>query len=177
MPAPNETRIPARLVPDEPLPPYTFVPGRHPHPTSDPGGHSYGLEPAAVEPIDPDGWRQSRTYLYGIDLFNAGYFWESHVQFESLWLAAGRRGSVAEFLKGLIKLAAAGVKHLEGRADGVQSHAGRAAELFRAVAQRQGDADRFLGLSLPALAELADRIRNEGWPNAGAVLRPRACRE
>src|SRR4051794_23916492 len=31
-----------RLLPDEPLPPYSFVPGRFPHPVRDPAGHSFG---------------------------------------------------------------------------------------------------------------------------------------
>ena len=31
-----------RLVSDEPLPPYSYVTGRFPHPTRDPSGHSFG---------------------------------------------------------------------------------------------------------------------------------------
>ena len=120
-----------RLVPDEPFPPYAFVPGRLPHPTSDPAGHSFGKEPAEPRKVDPERWHECRPYLYGIDLFNGGYYWESHVAWESLWMACGRKGVVADFLKGLIKLAAAGVKALEGKAEGVRSHAGRAAELWR----------------------------------------------
>jgi uncharacterized protein len=59
-----------RLAPDEPLPPCTFVPGRAPHPKSDPAGHSFGVEHAPVAPLDPEHWQESRLYLYGIDLFN-----------------------------------------------------------------------------------------------------------
>src|SRR6059058_753307 len=122
-----------RLVPDEPFPPYAFVPGRSPHPVSDPAGHSFGARPETPPRIEPDSWPTNRTYLYGIDLFNAGYFWEAHEAWESLWHVAGRRGRIADFLKGLIKLAAAGVKHREGKPPGVTSHAGRAAELWRAI--------------------------------------------
>ncbi len=32
----------------------------------------------------------------GVDLFNHGYYWESHEEWESLWHAAGRRGVVAD---------------------------------------------------------------------------------
>ena len=118
-----------RLIPDRPFPAYAFVPGRCPHPISDPAGHSFGASPAPSAPVKPEQWAANPTYLYGLDLFNAGYYWESHVEFESLWMACGRQGVVAAFLKGLIQLAAAGVKHGEGRPVGVKSHAGRAAEL------------------------------------------------
>jgi hypothetical protein len=57
-----------------------------------------------------------RAYLRGIDLFNFGYWWESHEAWEGLWRACGRRGPAADFLKGLIKLAAAGVKASTGTA-------------------------------------------------------------
>src|SRR5262245_31357021 len=97
-----------------------------PHPQSDPAGHSYGrhVTPSAV--IDDTDWDQSATYLHAIDLFNHGYYWEAHEAWESLWHACGRGGPVADLLKGLIKLAAAGVKVREGRPAGVASHARRA---------------------------------------------------
>src|SRR5436305_1775997 len=113
-----EARRAARLLPDEPLPPYAYVPGRFPHPTADPAGHSFAMEPVVPPKIEPGEWQQCRPYLYGIDLFNAGYFWEGHVAWESLWLACGRQGAVADFLKALIHLAAAGVKALESRPEG-----------------------------------------------------------
>ena len=65
-----------RLVPDEPLPPYSFVPGRSPHPISDPAGHSFGHRPQQPPELEPEQWATSKTYLFGIDLFNAGYYWE-----------------------------------------------------------------------------------------------------
>src|SRR3954452_20236915 len=95
---------PSRLVPDEPLPPYTFVPGRTPHPVSDPTGHSFGVTPHQPPELDPEQWAANRTYLFGIDLFNAGYYWEAHEQWEALWHACGRRGATATFLKALIQL-------------------------------------------------------------------------
>src|SRR5947209_2469534 len=75
-----------RLVPHRPFPPYSFVPGRFPHPTSDSTGHSFGVEPFLPTSLDPQHWGESETYLYGIDLFNGRYYWESHVAWESLWL-------------------------------------------------------------------------------------------
>jgi hypothetical protein len=142
-----------RFLPDIPFPPYSFVPGRSPHPVSDPAGHQYGIAPSSVEPIDPDNWQQSRDYLRAIDLFNHGFYWEAHEAWERLWHAAGRTGSLADFLKGLIKLAAAGVKVREGKPRGVANHAANAAALFLQV-----DGDRFLGLSPRDLAVSARQI-------------------
>ena len=78
-------------------------------------------------------------------------------------MAAGRKGADATALKGLIKLAAAGVKAREGNAAGVERHARRAAELFRAALSERCSARRQLpspwaGLHLPALAVVADAI-------------------
>jgi hypothetical protein len=162
-----------RFIPHRPLPRYAFVPNRTPHPVSDPAGHSFGIQPAVPTALDVASWPANQTYLYGIDLFNACYFWESHVEWESLWLASGRHGALADFLKGLIHLAAAGVKHLEGRLAGVKSHASRAAQLWRNVAQIVGpNAAGFLGLDLGRWIQVADTIGREGWPPAPIVLLP-----
>jgi len=111
-----------RYVPEEPLPPYTFVAGRFPHPTRDPTGHSYGRLLHQPECPDPNKWRDCRLYLWGIDLFNHGYYWEAHEVWESLWHACGRKGRTGEFLKALIRLAAGGVKAREGTLRGIQRH-------------------------------------------------------
>jgi predicted metal-dependent hydrolase len=97
--------------------------------------------------------------LYGVDLFNHGYYWEAHESWEGLWLACGRSGRTAWFLKGLIKLAAAGVKAREQNPRGLQRHARRAAELFRQTAHELGAQDiRFMGLSLTELIGFAGEI-------------------
>jgi hypothetical protein len=147
-----------RFVPDVLLPPYTFVPGQTPHPVRDPAGHMYGRSAEAPPPLDPSHWQASRAYLYGIDLFNHGYYWEAHEAWEGLWHRAGRQGLVADFLKGLIKLAAAGVKVREGVPRGVAAHPAGAAELFRRTAASLGDAaGQFAGLGLGELLDFAAR--------------------
>lgn len=115
---------------DRPLPSYAHTPGVTPHPVSDPEGHSHGEEASAAEPLDPTRWRENSDYCYGIDLFNGGFYWEAHEAWERVWIACGRRGESADFLKGLIKLAAAALKHREGRPKGVRRHASRALELL-----------------------------------------------
>jgi hypothetical protein len=161
-----------RLAADVPFPPYAFVPGQNPHPESDPAGHSFHKERVPAPPLDPQEWRASPVYLYGLDLFNAGFYWESHVEWESLWLAAGRTGLIADFLKGLIKLAAAGVKHREAKPSGVQGHACRAAELWRSVAGSLGQAATFCGFPLAQLIALAEAIGRTGWPARPPCLLP-----
>jgi hypothetical protein len=142
---------PPRLVPDAPFPPYTFVPGRTPHPFSDPAGHRHGGDAAPPAAPDPARWAECRPYLLGLDLFNHGYYWEAHEAWEALWRAAGRKGRAAAFLKGLIKLAAAGVKAREGKPEGVRGHARRARELFAGVAEELATEGRYFGLDLANL--------------------------
>ncbi len=140
-----------------PLPPYAYVPGGPwPHPTRSPDGHSWGQQHPVVDPISGDQWQTSPTYLRGIALFNAGFYWEAHESWESLWHAHGRRGPTAELLQGLIKLAAAGVKVREGRVAGVRTHAVGAAELFK---KSRAEAGPFqLGLDVDECAKQALNI-------------------
>ena len=166
-----------RLCPDRPLPPYSYVPGRQPHPISDPTGHSYGMHlisPAEVQQNPAasvnlvSGWRVSSDYLFGIDLFNHGFYWEAHETWEQVWIACGRSGREADFLKGLIKLAAAGVKVREGRPIGVQRHASRARELLQLVSEDMtgGLTAHMGGLDLNALCDAAEKIST----NANSIV-------
>jgi uncharacterized protein len=149
-----------RLAPGVPLPPYAFVPGSAlPHPTSDPAGHSFGKRGMATQPVGAHNWAACTPYLYALDLFNHGYYWEAHEEWEALWQACGRVGLTADFLKALIKLAAAGVKAREGKPAGVCSHARRAAELFQQVAGRIEPGQRhFLGLDPLELARVSQAL-------------------
>jgi uncharacterized protein len=147
---------PPRYSPRE-LPPYSYVTGQFPHPIRDAAGHSYGLPPETVEPIDESSWRTNATWLWAIDLFNHGFYWEAHEAWEGLWHAAGRRGATADFLKGLIKLAAAGVKHREGRPEGVRRHATRASALLSPSRGRN-----VFGVNVDLLLAAAERWKDRG---------------
>jgi len=145
------------------FPPYSYVPGHAPHPISDPAGHSYGATHSTAEPLQPASWQDSSEYVFGVDLFNHGYYWEAHEAWEALWLAAGRQGGVAQFLKALIKLAAAGVKAREGNPRGVMRHCQRAIELLHdvhseIVRSEIIPANEFCGVDLPELIEKAVAI-------------------
>jgi predicted metal-dependent hydrolase len=153
-----------RFAPELPFPAYAFVPGRSPHPTSDPHGHSYGRSPAIPDSFDPQQWNLCQPYLYGIDLFNHGYYWEAHELWEGLWHASGRRGPTADLFKALIALAAAGVKVRTGTPAGVVSHARRASELLNQLID-QGT-NRSLGLDLADLRRFANALANDPTPRA-----------
>jgi len=153
---------PPRLAPEIPFPPYSYVPRRFPHPTRDPKGHSFGRGEQAVEALTEADWPASAEYLFGVDLFNHGYYWEAHEAWEGVWHACGRAGEAADFLKALIKLAAAGVKAREGNENGVRRAALRAAELFAELAIERGAAgDVFLGMSVADLVGLSGKLAGE----------------
>ena len=164
---------PPLLAPSIPFPPYAFVPGKGlPHPRSDPRGHGFGEHPPRPSPLEVESWRNSLDYLHGFDLFNAGFYWEAHEAWEGFWHAAGRHGQTADFLKALIKLAAAGVKHLEGVPGGVKTHGRRAGALFRSVASNLAGPGEYLGLSLQVLISLSQKLELDGWPESTVKLLP-----
>jgi len=148
---------------DREFPPYSYVPGHAPHPVSDSAGHMVGAAPETPQPLRPAAWQDSAEYMAGVDLFNHGYYWEAHEAWESLWLVAGRQGRVADFLKGLIKLAAGGVKAREGNHRGVARHCLRATELLRGVhrqltSTQLGSANVYCGVDLPGLIKEASAL-------------------
>jgi len=146
-----------RLLPSAALPKYTYVPGTDtPHPIRDPRGHSHNKKSRPSKPLAADDWAENRTYLLSIDYFNLGYYWEAHEEWERLWRVSGPDTSVGHFLKGLIKMAAAGVKVRENSIHGVRRHAASAGEVFADVAA-EADTDRFCGLEFTMLQFAADR--------------------
>ena len=98
-----------------PLPSYRFVPGRSPHPRRDPHGHSYRQPESKLEAFPSNRWSESDDYLYGVDLYNFGYWWESHEVFEALWHAAGHATMEGRFFRAIIQIAAAHLKRAMGR--------------------------------------------------------------
>ena len=161
---------PRRLLPDRSLPAYAYLPGRHPHPVRDPGGHSYGVTEATH---DPD------ALLWGIDLFDQGFPWEAHEAWEPLWFAAERGSATRALYKGLILLAAAGVKVREGKAVPALRHAERSAALLRRATDDAADVFRAAaGLAPDDLAKKIETIyckplRTHGLADIGLFIQ--AC--
>ncbi|MCA9262709.1 MAG: DUF309 domain-containing protein [Planctomycetales bacterium] len=152
------------------LPEYSYVSGRFPHPSSQADHLATERHPIYI-PRSPTDWSDCEWYRYGIDLYNHGYYWESHEVWESGWHGLGRAGPAADFLKGLIKLAAAGVKAREGNEAGVRRHARRAAQLFLECRRgRSSGAGCCGGLALDALEAMAGQ-----WNAGAATIVARAC--
>src|ERR1700720_4709703 len=92
-----------RWLPEKSFPPYAYLPGRQPHPVRDPAGHSYHVEPM---PVAAEASLGSDVFLWGLDLFNHGYYWEAHEAWEGLWQVVDRGGPSRMLFKGLILLSA-----------------------------------------------------------------------
>lgn len=120
------------MLPEKPFPDYAFLPGHNPHPNKE-GGHSFGVSEVEPLPLDSEFPFRSEEYLFSLDLYNFGFYWESHVGFEALWNKAGRKGFIADLLKGLIKLGAAGVKARLKLEKAFEGHLERAYELFQDI--------------------------------------------
>lgn len=143
-----------RLLPQRIFPDYAYLPGRQPHPVRDPAGHSYHVGPL---PLKTAASLDSDVFAWGQDLFNHGYYWEAHEAWEGLWQVAERGSAVRMLLKGLILVAAAGVKIREGKHEAALRHARRAAALFRRLMTvQQSDFACVLGIPLAALADHAE---------------------
>jgi Domain of unknown function (DUF309) len=99
--------LPPRWLPQKRLPPYAYLPGKNPHPVRDPAGHSYHVEPI---PVAAEVSLSSDAFLWGLDLFNHGYYWEAHEAWGGLWQVADRDDPLRMLFKGLILLSAAGSK-------------------------------------------------------------------
>lgn len=102
---------------NRPFPSYRFIPGKSPHPTRDPTGHSYHKPAEQLAPFEAWHWQSCDEYLYGIDLFNHGYWWEAHEALELVWVAAGRHTETGLFIQGLIQIAVAHLKRFQGSND------------------------------------------------------------
>ena len=142
------------------LPPYRYLPFQAghplPHPRNDPGGHSYDQEEGYLPDFVPNAWRDCEPYLYGIDLFNQGYWWEAHDALETVWLAAGQRATpCGRFIQGLIQLAGAQLKRFCGDQRGAES-------LTRAgCAKLDGFEEGYLGIAVKELIDEANRCLRE----------------
>ena len=130
---------------DRPLPAYRHVPGVTPHPTRNPEGHSFGLPELGLPDLNHENWRKSEDYLYGIDLFNAGSWWECHEALESLWLAAGIHSEAGHVLQAEIQCAAAHLK------TGMGSPRGAMRLHDQSLRHARWSGSRKLGLDLDAM--------------------------
>lgn len=146
------------------FPPYRFIPGEAPHPTENPLGHSYGKPENVRESFLPDEWQRNEQYLFGVDLYNAFFWWESHEALESLWRAAPCH-DCRDYLQGLIKISGAFIKWHLRQQRGVEYLYNGGIEHLGKVQRHHG---MFMGLDLQQhLEKLAAHfepvIKNRCW--------------
>ena len=142
-----------RYLPERAFPPYAFLPGRDPHPTRDPRGHSYTGE---AEPegtyLPASDWGENEEYLFGCDLYNAGYLWEAHEAWESIWHPSKHDELQADFLQGLIQCSAASLKIPMGQPEGLLKLSQQGTKRLEGVMKSVGPS--YMGLDLASfLAE------------------------
>jgi len=146
------------------------VPGKTPHPERSPDGHSYGVRAETVA-FDPERFFKNETFLYGVDLFNCGYFWEAHAEWERCWKGAPRASPARAFLQALIQVAAASVKGRASQGAGAEKLLRKAREKLGELGRRHG---RFSGVDVLNLTRRIDeslqtlesdprRDSPEGW--------------
>jgi len=102
----------------KPFPKYRYIPSVNPHPGIHPEGHSYGKPEEKISYLSPDKWARNTCYLFGVDLFNHGYWWEAHEAWETVWLTTKKTNLEGQFLQGLIQFSAALLKLYSGNKPG-----------------------------------------------------------
>ena len=115
-----------RRYTDRRLPQYRHVPGRTPHPTRHPDGHSFEVNEPRLPSLNDFPWEECEQYQYGVDLFNEGYWWECHEVMEALWHKAGIGTPAGHILQAIIQCAAAHLKTRTGQLNGARRLLGHA---------------------------------------------------
>jgi hypothetical protein len=158
-----------RHLPGRPLPPYAFLPGRDPHPTRDPEGHSFGRREPAATRVAPERWRENEPYLWGVDLYNHGFLWEAHEAWESLWHASKPERVQALFVQALIQCAAAWLKIPMEQPRGVERLSTLALEKLTEVRAAVGPS--YMGLELDDWCAAVREFAAQEAPEASAYPR------
>jgi predicted metal-dependent hydrolase len=147
-----------------PFPAYAYVPGRHPHPRRDPEGHSYGRPEPTPAACTAAHWPTSEEFLYAVDLYNFGYWWECHEVFEGLWKAVGPKTELGSFFQALVDLAAGNLKYR-------MENSASASKLWKfSLSRLERLPSSLMGLDIHALAsELRTRLSDS--PASPVLLR------
>jgi uncharacterized protein len=134
-----------RYAPSRELPSRAFVPGKTRRPER--------AESVTRESIGAERWRDDEDYLFGVDLYDAGFLWEAHEAWERVWRASADELQ-RTYLQGLIQCAAACLRLAMEEPGGAPRLARAAGEKLELVARRAPD--RYMGLDVAAFArELA----------------------
>lgn len=134
-----------------------------PHPICNPRGHSYlprDQRLPRTAAIDPLRFAQCEAYVFGVDLYNHGFFWEAHDSWEACWRAMPTGTPHEHFFRGLIQAAASHLKITTAQIAGASALGNRACLLLRASASALQQ-QRILGVSVASFTDaLEDYIDN-----------------
>jgi predicted metal-dependent hydrolase len=97
--------------------------------------------PRALRPAEPVAWDsldEAELWAYGVDLFNARYYWEAHEAWETLWRTTLRGSPEFLALKGLIQICAALLKVQVDNQPAARRLASRGIGLLSEAAEQRG---------------------------------------
>lgn len=129
-------------VADIPLPTYRHIPGRNDRP-----------DMAFFDGIKAE---SDTAWLYGIRLFNAGFFWEAHEVLEPVWLGAMPNSRERHLVQAIIHLANGLLKETMERPNARRRLAGLArGRLFEAFPDGRG---KLMGVDAAEALAMADML-------------------
>ncbi len=136
-----------------PLPPYRYLPGKNLHPDE---GHLPQMG--------------NQAFLYGVDLYHAGFFFEAHEAWESIWLTLNKLDLRRTMLMGLIQNSAAMLKLALGQSDPARQLSRRAFHYIDTVSQQE---PLCMGLQILTLLKEMQRYYQPLWQGQ-STIRPTA---
>ncbi len=156
------------------FPPYRYIPTVNPHPEIHPEGHSYNKTKEEVPVLPPEKWMSNEIYLYGVDLFNYGYWWEAHEAWEKVWLTTQKSDLYGQFLQALIQFSAAILKLFSGSKSGFDKLYEEAEKRIQFCLEKLSEQNRrhFMGLHIPEWMSRMETFRKTIQDPKGEKMDP-----
>ncbi len=131
------------------LPQYAYLPGKMQRALTRTDIPSFEVLPLSLKK-----WNENEAYLYGIDLFNHGFYYEAHEVWEELWHEVGHKTLPGKFLKILIQLSAIQLKLLSEEPSPAKRLAQRAQALLLELCREiPSSSETYLGIHLKTLSK------------------------
>ena len=140
------------------LPAHRYIPG---HTRRHPEGAFDAIREMAPKPSLSGGAADNPAWLYGLRLFDAGFWWEAHEVLEPVWMNARPNSAERAVVQAVIQLANAALKREMEKEKAVRRLCDIAARLVDDAAAGGG---RILGLDLNELREIVAAIRAGARP-------------
>jgi uncharacterized protein len=134
--------VTTRYCPEQDLPTSSFLPGLG-QPRPDERENSGG-------PWTAENWQEIQPWLFGVDLYNAGFFWEAHEAWEAVWKSWPKDSSEGLVVRGCIQAAAALLKIRLNCPGGVKKLSERSLNTWKLSQQGSPD-ESTLGFNLSTL--------------------------